>query len=127
MDNIVKHINPLAKQPVYTAKSLWITFVDYCNWCETNFIELPAAVSLKGKKQVDSRTEKKSTVKRPYLISDFLLWANIDNWEAFKSKNMRNDDFAKVINFIEKSIKNQQTIGALTGMYDANVKNRYVV
>lgn len=127
MDNFVKHINPLSKPVVYTAEALWAKFVDYCCWCESNAIELPAATSLKGKKQVDCRTEKKSTVKRPYLISDFSLWANIDNWEAFKSKNMRSDSFAKVIDYIEKTIKNQQTIGVITGMYDTAVKKSYFV
>lgn len=61
------------------------------------------------------------------MISDFSLWADIDNWEAFKTKNMRSDGFAKVIDYIEKTIKNQQTIGIVTGMYYATVKTRHLM
>lgn len=55
------------------------------------------------------------------------MWADIDNWEAFKTKNMRSDGFAKVIDYIEKTIKNQQTIGIVTGMYYATVKTRHLM
>ena len=40
---------------------------------------------------------------------------------------MRSDGFAKVIDYIEKTIKNQQTIGIVTGMYYATVKTRHLM
>ena len=76
---------------------------------------------------MDNFVKHINPLSKPVVYTAEALWANIDNWEAFKSKNMRSDSFAKVIDYIEKTIKNQQTIGVITGMYDTAVKKSYFV
>ena len=127
MSRLIDHINPVGKPPKYKKpKDLWNKFVEYVDWVDSNPIELPIRMNLKGsQKQIESRTEDKVTAKRPYTLTGFCMFANIWDWSGFKLAECRHtEEYRGVIRAIEDAIKDQQISGAMVGLYNSNLTAR---
>lgn len=112
-----------------TAGDLFDKLVEYCEYCDAN----PMTVDVRSKmKRNSSRGDTSElgnmTIKRPYTLDGFCLFAGIfSTWAQFKSNAKRREDWADfetVINACEQVIRDQQITGAMIGVYSERLTAR---
>lgn len=109
---------------------LWTAFLQYCEWAENNPLTIGAERRQKSKgagKEVKSeRYQRKVEAPRPLSIGAFRLHAGIKReWCIFKKDySKRSQDFCRVIEAIETSVRQQQVDNALVGNYKENLVAR---
>lgn len=127
MNDFLKHINPLGKEPRYkNPAELWDKFLEYTEWVDGNPIDLPDRIGQYGSKKEVERVSKGSTkAPRPYTLYGFLAWAGITNWTMFKKAEARKKaSYLRVIHAIENAVTMQQVDGAMVGLYNHNLTAR---
>lgn len=114
-----------------TAEELWAAFERYIEWSVNNPMTIQdtkrqTARGTDGEKTAGEKTQYKQQVARPLSITAFQLHAGIKReWYAFKADySAKNEDFCRVINAIEKSIRQQQVDNAMVGNYKENLVAR---
>jgi hypothetical protein len=112
-----------------TAGDLLEMLVRYCEYCDAN----PIKVNVRSKMKRNSNTGDSSelgnvTIKRPYTLDGFCLFAGIlMPWATFKNNAKRRkdwSDFEIVINACEQVIRDQQITGAMIGVYSERLTAR---
>lgn len=122
------------------AEALWQAFVAYLEWSANNPMTINdtrsqrvgskrSAIEKKLGKEGDSSDEKrqyKQTVERPLSLIAFRLHAGIKrDWCAFKNDySSKSQDFCRVLQAIEETVRTQQVSNALVGNYKENLVAR---
>lgn len=128
---LYKHVKArLGRPPKFeTAGELLDKLVEYCDYCDAN----PLKVDVRSKMRRNSNSGDSSelgnmTIKRPYTLDGFCLFAGIfSTWAQFKSNAKRREDwseFETVINACEQVIRDQQITGAMIGVYSERLTAR---
>lgn len=112
-----------------TSGELFDKLIEYCDYCDAN----PIKVDVRSKMRRNSNTGDSSelgnqTIKRPYTLDGFCLFAGIlMPWATFKNNAKRRKDWADfeiVINACEQVIRDQQITGAMIGVYSERLTAR---
>lgn len=108
------------------AEELWHAFIDYVTWSENNPMQIANERSQKQKVVGTEKMQKREEAVRPLSITAFRLHAGIKReWCIFKTDyQRRSQDFCRVIQAIEQSVRQQQVDNALVGNYKENLVAR---
>lgn len=103
--------------------------LEYCEYCDANPIKVDVRSKMKrNSKSGDSSELGNVTIKRPYTLDGFCLFAGIlMPWATFKNNAKRRKDWADfeiVINACEQTIRDQQVTGAMIGIYSERLTAR---
>lgn len=106
-----------------TAEELWDAFVAYTKWNEQNPLTVHNVKKAVAKSAGQDKSALQETVERPYSLVAFRFHAGIKReWSVFKGDyEHRSQDFCKVIDAIERSIRQQQIDNAAVGNYKENL------
>lgn len=109
-----------------TAEELWDAFVAYTKWNEQNPLTVHNVKKAVAKSAGQDKSALQETVERPYSLVAFRFHAGIKReWSVFKGDyEHRSQDFCKVIDAIERSIRQQQIDNAAVGNYKENLVAR---
>ena len=128
---IYKRINGhIGRPPKFeTAGELFDKLIEYCEYCDANPIKVDVRSKMKRNSiSGDSSELGNVTIKRPYTLDGFCLFAGIlMPWATFKNNAKRRKDWADfeiVINACEQVIRDQQITGAMIGVYSERLTAR---
>lgn len=112
-----------------TAGDLFDKLIEYCEYCDANPMKVDVRSRMKrSNSRGDSSELGNVTVKRPYTLDGFCLFAGIlMPWATFKNNAKRRKDWADfeiVINACEQVIRDQQITGAMIGVYSERLTAR---
>lgn len=112
-----------------TAGDLLNKLLEYCEYCDANPIKVDVRSKMKrNSSRGDSSELGNVTIKRPYTLDGFCLFAGIlMPWATFKNNAKRRKDWADfeiVINACEQVIRDQQITGAMIGLYSERLTAR---
>lgn len=107
-------------------QELWDAFIAYAEWSANNPMTINDSRSQRKSTLKDERSQYKQTVERPLSLGAFRLHAGIKReWCLFKQDySKRSNDFCRVIQAIETTIRGQQVQNALVGNYKENLVAR---
>lgn len=112
-----------------TAGDLFDKLIEYCEYCDANPIKVDVRSKMKRNSNTGDSSELGNTsIKRPYTLDGFCLFAGIlMPWATFKNNAKRRVDWADfeiVINACEQVIRDQQITGAMIGVYSERLTAR---
>lgn len=111
-----------------TAGDLLDKLFEYCEYCDANPIKVDVRSKMRRNSKGDSTELGNVTIKRPYTLDGFCLFAGIlMPWATFKNNAKRRKDWADfeiVINACEQTIRDQQVTGAMIGLYSERLTAR---
>lgn len=125
--------NKIGRPPTFdTAEELLDRLVDYCEDCDRNPIKIDVRSKMKRTSKdggnSDTSEANNMTVKRPYTLDGFCLFAGIFMpWATFKNNARRRKDWAEfeiAINTCEAVIRDNQITGAMIGVYSERLTAR---
>jgi hypothetical protein len=98
----------------YTPEELWEVALEYFQWVESNPLKEEQLFAYQGKV-----TRESVNKMRAMTIEGFTLFADIchNTFDSYRKK----DDFVKVINAIETTIKTQKFEGAAATLLNPNI------
>lgn len=109
-----------------TAQELWGAFLAYVEWSANNPMTINDTKSQRRTTLKEEKSQYKQTVERPLTIGAFRLHAGIKReWCIFKEDySEKSQDFCRVLQAIESTIRNQQVQNAMVGNYKENLVAR---
>ena len=120
----------VGRPPKYaTAMELAKVADEYFEWCDDTPVETSSRKLVGAEQSAKTGSKAKSdetvfTSKRAYTLDGFCLYAGIGNWSQYKKDHAEDEEFRRVLYAIEQTIRDQQVVGSLVGLFNANIVAR---